>query len=338
MLLFACCKPDPVEDPSLKEIELSVPAHFPKPVIPADNPLTQAKIDLGKKLFFDPILSKDRSVSCSSCHLQANAFSDPRKISLGVNNVPGTRNAPPLFNLVYHKSFFWDGSNPMLETQALFPIEAPFEMNLPIDSAIARLKRHSEYPKLFAHAFGDSIGVSVKGLTDALSCYERSLLSTTSKYDRFIQAGFDSTVFTPVEWKGYKLFFAESAGAHAECFHCHNGPNMDDPEGKFRNNGLYLYYEDLGRYNVTGSPFDIGKFKVPSLRNVEYTAPYMHDGSLPTLEAVLDHYGSGGQLNQNRDVLMGNIILSAEEKQAIIAFLKTLSDPGLLTNPAYAPD
>ncbi|MEO1448235.1 MAG: cytochrome-c peroxidase, partial [Bacteroidota bacterium] len=224
-MLPGCGPDDPLLTPSRQVIELEVPDHFPKPEIPADNPLTQAKIDLGKKLFFDPILSSDGTISCSSCHDPALAFSDPRTVSLGVNDAPGERNAMALFNLVYHQSFFWDGSNPMLETQALFPIEAEFEMNTPIDTAVARLRAKEEYQRLFQIAFEDSI--SPKTLTYALSAYERSLISAGSKYDKFVEAGFDSTMLSESEWRGYKLYFSEVPGVgHPECFHCHGGFNF----------------------------------------------------------------------------------------------------------------
>ncbi|MEM7367561.1 MAG: cytochrome c peroxidase [Bacteroidota bacterium] len=336
-LLGAGCIGDDMVDDQLMEMELEVPDHFPLPEIPANNPLTPAKADLGKRLFFDPILSRDRNLSCGSCHFQEHAFADPRRLSLGTDSLPGSRNAPPLFNLVYHKSFFWDGANPSLEQQALFPIESHFELATPLPEVLRRLKADSDYPVLFHYTFGDTI--TAKYLVQALASFERTLISAGSKYDQFLATGLDSAIFSAQEWRGYKLFFSETdQDRHAECFHCHGGFNLDDPEGRFRNNGLYLAYEDDGRYLVTGDEFDRGKFKVPSLRNIEHTAPYMHDGSLATLEEVLDHYASGGHLHQNRDILMGMISIDSTQKQDILAFLKTLSDPGFLSNPAFRPD
>ena len=342
-LWLLACEPDsPLVAPTRQPVELVVPAHFPQPPVPATNVLTEAKIKLGKRLFFDPLLSQDMTISCGSCHPPENAFADPRPFSLGVGGVSGDepskrRNAPALFNVVYHQNFFWDGSNPSLETQILFPIESPFEMATKVDTVLRRLRAHPEYPRLFWQTFQDTI--SAKTLTDAIASYERSLISAGSKFDQFMAAGMDSSVFTPAEWRGYKLFFLESAANnHAECFHCHGGFNFDDPEGRFRNNGLYSFYQDFGRFNVTGNPLDVGRFKVPSLRNIEYTAPYMHDGSLETLEDVLAHYASGGQPHPNRDILIGNISMTLEEQQDIIAFLKTLSDPDFVNNPAHRPE
>ena len=336
-LVLAACKGDPPIPDDLQEVEIAVPDHFPAPVIPPDNSVTPAKIALGKKLFYDPMLSRDRDLNCASCHFAEHAFADPRRLSIGHGGAIGLRNAPPLFNLMYHQNFFWDGGNPSLETQALFPIESDFEMNLTIAELLERLKVDPDYPGEFEYVFGESI--TAKGVVQALSTFERTMISADSKYDRFVEAGFDSTVFSSAEWRGYQLFFTESAsGTHAECFHCHGGYNFDDPEGRFRNNGLYLDYADEGRYEITGDDRDKGKFKVPSLRNIEFTAPYMHDGSLATLEEVLEHYASGGQLHQNRDLLMGNISLDSLEQQDILAFLKTLSDPSFLTNPDYLVD
>ncbi len=331
------CKSDQPLDADLEEVQLEVPLHFPAPLIPKNNPLTPAKIGLGKKLFFDSILSQDQNLNCGSCHIQEYAFSDPRRLSIGTDSLKGTRNAPALINLTYHQTFFWDGASPSLELQALFPIESHFELASPLNEVLNRLKNHPEYPGLFKYVFRDTI--TAKGLVQAIASFERSLISGNSKYDRFISSGMDSTVFAEEEWKGYKLFFGENTSEkHAECFHCHGGFNFDDPEGRFRNNGLYLDYEDEGRYLVTGNDFDKGKFKVPTLRNIEYTAPYMHDGSFATLEEVLNHYANGGQLHQNRDILMGNISLDSAERRAIIMFVKTLSDITFLTTPEFQPD
>lgn len=336
VLVGTGCVGDDMVDDQLMEMELAVPDHFPIPEIPADNPLTPAKVDLGKRLFFDPILSRDGDLSCGSCHFQENAFADPKRLSIGTDGLLGLRNAPALFNLVYHQSFFWDGANPSLELQAIFPIESHFELASTVDEVLQRLKADPDYPRLFQYVYNDTI--TAKGLVQAIASFERTLISAGSKYDDFLASGLDSTIFTEQEWRGYKLFFSETdSDKHPECFHCHGGFNLDDPSGRFRNNGLYLDYEDEGRYLVTGSDFDRGKFKVPSLRNIEHTAPYMHDGSIATLEEVLDHYASGGQLHQNRDILMGNIAIDSLEKLDIIAFLKTLSDPGFLTNPDFQP-
>ena len=347
--------PDP-GDPNRPEvdtklIELEYPDHFPEPYIPTNNPLTQAKVDLGKKLFFDPILSSDKSLSCASCHFQANAFSDPRPFSVGVGGAVGEepqlrRNAPALFNLAWHPALFWDGAiedpnrrNDQLENQARVPIEATHELNSNWPLVLERLNQDPDYPDDFWRAFGDTI--TERYVLRALASFERTMVSTGSKYDQYIASGQDSTVFTASEWRGFKLFFAESGTRHAECFHCHGGFNFDDPAGQFRNNGVFDVYEDRGRILLTGNPFDEGKFKVPSLRNIEYSAPYMHDGSIATLEEVIDRYVEVGAPTYNRhpnaDLLIENIRITESDKTDLLAFLKALSDPGFINNPAFQP-
>ena len=172
----------------------------------------------------------------------------------------------------------------------------------------------------------------------AIATFERTMVSYNSKFDQYL-ASQDTSIFTASERRGFELYFTEEIGAkHAECFHCHGGFNLDEPTGAFRNNGLDENYEDLGRANVTQNNKDIGKFRVPSLRNSEFTAPYMHDGRFATLEEVLDHYASGGHPNFNRDPLLPNIQLNEQDKQDILNFLKTFSDPGFLTNPDFLPE
>lgn len=355
---WAACKPNPPEpvDPTKPEVDteivtLDYPDYFPEPYIPTANPLTQAKIDLGKQLFFDPILSSDSSLSCGSCHFQQNAFADPRPFSPGVGGATGTRpelrrNAPPLFNLAWNISLFWDGAiedetnrNDQIENQSRVPIEAPHEMNGNFPEIMERLKAHPDYPDAFWRAFGDT--VTERYIMQALASFERTMISTGSKWDEFMRKGQDSTVFTESEWRGYKLYFAETGDKHAECFHCHGGFNFDDPAGQFRHNGFFDVYDDAGRFLLTGNPFDEGKFKVPSLRNIEYTAPYMHDGSVATLEEVIDRYlevgHAGYDRHPNADLLISNIKYSESDKADLLAFLKALSDPGFLANSDFQP-
>jgi len=355
VMLVGCMGNDPTEDlrgpVDTEEIALVYPDYFPAPDLPENNPLTATKVKLGKMLFFDPILSKDNSVSCASCHFQENAFSDPRPFSPGVGGVIGgeaflRRNAPPLFNLAWHTSLFWDGAiedetetYDLMENQVRVPIEADHEMDSDFETVISRLSAIQEYQDMFWQAFGDTI--TELRIMQAIASYERTLISAGSKYDQFVAAGFDSTVFTSSEWRGYKLYFAESGERHAECFHCHGGFNFDDPSGEFRGNGIFDDYEDFGRFNITGNQFDFGNFKVPSLRNIEYTAPYMHDGSVQSLEEVLDLYVSASEndrLPLYVDPLISNIVLTEQDKGDIVAFLKTLSDPSFLTNPDFGPE
>lgn len=335
------------------EIELMRPPGFPPPDIPADNPLTATKVALGKRLFFDPSLSADGTVSCGSCHFQEHAFADPRPASPGVGGVFGDephlrRNAPPLFNLAWHQTLFWDGrvEDPdrqydLLERQVPEPIEVAHEMNSSFELVINRLSQDSSYVNHFYRAFGDSI--TPLRIQQAIASFERTLISGGSKYDQFVASGFDSTTLTPSEYRGYKLFFLENAAGqrNAECFHCHGGYNFDDPTGALRNNGLLRFdYEDFGRYHATGRDNDYAKFKVPSLRNLAYTAPYLHDGSMDSLEEVIDRYIeiAGEAPTPGRDPLVGQILLTDQDKADLIAFLMTLNDPDFLTNPAFQPE
>jgi cytochrome c peroxidase len=338
MLVFSACREDPpppppgptTEDPmsklDLTPYELNLPPHFPQFPIPEDNDLTVAKVELGKKLFYDPVLSVDYSVSCASCHLQSHGFSDPNRVSLGVNGVPGTRQSMALSNLGYHPAFFWDGNTPTLEEQALVPIEADFEMNNTVEEAINRLNADEAYVEMFHTAFGAD--PDADNLAKALASFERSMISGSAPYDSFLLG--NRAALTPSQMRGYVIFNSEVA----ECFHCHNGHNFTDHS--FRSNGLKETYIDQGRAIVTGEDKDVGLFKVPSLRNIEYTAPYMHDGSLETLEEVIEFYMSGGSSHRNKDVLIRPFYLNPQEQQDLLNFLKSLSDKHFMTDPEFA--
>lgn len=341
--LFACEGEGPDKPPGIEvdrvPVELVVPNHFRTPEIPPDNPLTQAKIDLGKKLFYDPLLSRDKSVSCATCHPPEKAFSDPNALSIGIEDRESPRHGMALINLYYSNRFFWDGRKESLEDQALDPIFNPLEMDNTEEELIKRLNASEDYQKLFQRAFGDT--ASLPTVAKAIASFERTLISGKSKYDLFVETN-DTSVFTDAELRGFDLFFAERFNArHAECFHCHGGFNFDDranPAGPYRNNGLDEFYEDKGLALITQDAKDVGKFKVPTLRNIAFTAPYMHDGRFQTLEEVIDHYASGGMPHNNRDPLMNNIILDEQGKADVVAFLKTLSDPEFLSNPAFRPE
>lgn len=322
-LLFACQDLSSIPVPDL--YELKVPSHFPTPTIPDDKTLTAEKIALGRKLFFDPILSSDSTISCGSCHKQEKAFADDGQLSRGVENRPGTRNAPALINAVYGRSFFWDGSSPTLERQVLFPIESEVEMNSNMADVIAKLRKHVAYPGLFQAAFGE--GPTTDGLTDAIAAFERTLISVNASFDQFRQG--DSSAMSLSQYRGMELFFGEKA----ECFHCHGGFNFTDED--FHSNGLDVEPEDPGRWRLTGDESDRGLFKTPTLRNIEFTAPYMHDGRFETLESVIDHYASGGAAHLNKSPLIRQFVLSDGEKEDLIQFLKALSDPDFLANPDF---
>lgn len=302
---------------------LNLPTGFTPPPIPEDNPLSSAKIALGKRLFEDVILSSDSSISCRSCHLPQLAFTDGQRLSVGVEGRIGKRNTPTLTNLAWMPYFFMEGGSPTLELQMLGPIEEHHEMNLPFPLAVERIQNHPEYPKLFQEVFGK--GPTSFTLTRAIAAYERTLISGNSHYDLYMYGG-DSTVFSSSEKRGLALFNSEAL----HCNQCHSGFLLADYS--LQNNGIYELYEDEGRKRITGLKEDIGKFKVPTLRNIELTAPYMHDGSLASLEEVIEHYASGGKNHPNQSKFIRGFNISAEEKSDLISFLKALTDHKFCTN------
>lgn len=320
VMLFSCKKnEDPVQEISEgnKIIALPVPKGFLYPEVPVDNQPTKNRIELGKMLFFDPILSRDSSISCSTCHLQDKFFADNLKVSIGIEGRKGTRNAPSLINVAYQPTLFWDGGNPTLEQQVIAPIDNHDEFDFDVNAIVEKLKKHSTYPLLFHAAYNQE--PSVFALTRAIACFERTLIGGTSRYDDYIQNE-NKSALTESEIRGMNLFFSEEG----ECFHCHQGALFTD--FSFRNNGLYTQYADSGRSRITQELSDIGKFKVPSLRNIEMTAPYMHDGSLNSLEEVVEHYSSGGVKHPNKSPIIQPLKLNAEQKEDLIHFLKSLTD------------
>lgn len=324
LLLLAGCNGGHSENDGLPQTnehisnyEIKKPDHFPEIPIPEDNPMTEKKIELGKKLFFDPILSSDTTVSCASCHFSGYAFSDTVALSLGVENRTGKRNAPPLLNIAYASSFFRDGGAPTLEMQLITPIEDENEMNLDVNDAVERLKNNPIYVRMFEEVFNEP--PSLFGLTRSIAAYERTLISTGSKYDRYLQTN-DKSVFSEKEALGYELFTSNEL----KCTQCHSGFNLTN--NGFHNNGIYADYADFGRANLTLDSINIGEFRVPSLRNIAITGPYMHDGSFATLEEVITHYSNGGQKHKNQDSLINGFEITQTEKEALIAFLNTLTD------------
>ncbi len=314
---------------------LSIPAHFPQPLLPADNPLTVEGVALGRTLFFDDLLSRDESISCSSCHTSKHANSDSLRFSRGVDGTAGTRNSMPLFNLAWAHSMTWDGKRAKVRDQALAPISDAREMKLPIAEAIDRLKASPQYPELFARAFGTP-GVTPERLGLAIEQYLLTLISADSKFDRVL-AGREE--FTPPEARGLELFIKEYDPARnirgADCFHCHGGNLFTD--GQPKNNGLGVEADaDNGRMLVTGNRADAGKFKTPSLRNVALTAPYMHDGRFATLEEVVRHYSTGVHRSESLDPNLAKhpesgIGLSDDDIKALVAFLESLTDQSFET-------
>ena len=300
--------------------------------IPYDNQLTKARIDLGKKLFYDTMLSEDYSIACSSCHEPSLAFSDPRRlpISTGIHNRLGFRNAPTLTNVAFHPVLFWDGAAHTLEVQARSPIEDSQEMGLKIEEAAKRMNQNKGYVAMSHKAYGKAPDPSV--IVKALAAFQRTLISTRSRFDDYFYRG-DKSALDPREVKGFRLFHGK-----ARCFRCHYGDNLT----------TYMYYNiglpgaaddsDPGLMRVTGNRDDRGKFRTPTLRNVALTEPYMHNGSMRTLEEVVAHFNSGGIDVSNKADLMQPLGLTDEEQQAIVAFLKTLTDESFITNPEFLPD
>lgn len=301
---------------------------FPIPKLPTDFPLSNERVALGKRLFHDPLLSRSNTQSCATCHQTAHALSDPRRFSIGASGSTGTRNAMPLFNLAWKESFFWDGRAPSLRAQAVQPIQNPIEMHQSLPEAIAKLKR-ANYAPLFKAAFGtDELTEARLGIA-----LEQFLLTKTSFTSRFDLAAKGKAKLTDEEKRGFELFMTEfdprRGQKGADCFHCHGGALFTDH--RFHNNGL-KDDKDFGLEAVTGKTTDRNRFITPSLRNIALTAPYMHDGRFNTLEEVVEHYDHGIHRSATLDPNLAKhprqgLGLSKEDQAALVAFLKTLSDP-----------
>lgn len=309
-------------------VKLAFPAGWPAPAYELkEGALTREGIELGRRLFHDPILSKDSTISCSSCHLSYTAFSHvDHKLSHGVRDSIGTRNAPALMNLAWNKAFMWDGAVNHLDVQALAPIEHKAEMGEAIAHVVLKVQRSRTYRQLFRAAFGEE-QVTGERLLKALAQFQLTLISAGSKYDRVV-AGTDR--FTDQESNGYRLF-------KANCSACHTEPLFTD--GSFRNNGLApdSLLRDGGRIRITHDAKDSLCFKVPTLRNVEFSYPYMHDGRFKNLREVIAHYASG----IHRSATLAKeveepVVLTPNERTDLLAFLLTLTDRDFLLNPAHA--
>lgn len=326
------------EQPKLKPLYLpkkftpfkfTMGAQFPMPTLPNDNPLIEERVQLGTLLFHETALSRDNTISCASCHDQSAALTDPRRFSIGVAGGIGNRNAMPLFNLAWKQAFFWDGRAPSLRAQALMPITDHLEMDESLDQVAKKLSAIETYADAFERAFGspeitaEKIGLAV----------ENFLLTITSHDSKFDRATRGEETLSDEEKRGFELFMTEReprmGSMGGDCFHCHGGALFTDHQ--FRNNGLAISTEDLGRYKVTKASIDRGAFSTPSLRNIAITAPYMHDGRFGSLEEVLDHYSEGVQRTETLDPNLakhpnGGLHLTKDEKKDLISFLKTLTD------------
>ena len=342
-LIFLSCTKDKVDYAPTPYV-IDVPSHFPQMEIPTDNPMTEEGIELGRFLFYETKLSGDNSMSCSSCHLQANAFAENTSFSTGIDGISGNRNAMPLFNLGWEEFFFWDGRKTTLEEQILEPVPNPIEMHKEWKVAAYKLNTDVNYRNMFYRAFGEE-GIDSIKVSKAIAQFLRTIISSNSKFDVMYKYE-NSLPLSPSEnemlltveaeeWAGYDLFKSLNG---ADCFHCHNGPLMRVK--KFSNNGLDASFSDIGRALVTNDPNDEGKFKVPSLRNIELTAPYMHDGRFNTLDEVIEHYSSGIHVSSTIDPLIefasqGGVQLDAQEKFLIKKFLLTLTDTVFINNSNF---
>ncbi len=310
---------------------LPQPAGFSTPVLetaPPDNELTEERAQLGKRLFYDPVLSRDRTVSCSTCHRQEYGFSEPLALTEGIDGQLGTRNTPHLINLAWvNTGLFWDGRASTLEEQAIQPIENPLEMDLAVDRAVDRLKEDASYVSAFEEAY--AAPPSSERLAAAIASFVRTLVSAQSPFDRHL-AG-DDTALSASARRGFELFLSGETG----CFHCHSAETLTN-DGYF-NNGTFMEGGDVGRQSLTGRTGDLGKFRVPSLRNVAVTGPYMHDGSVATLSDVVEHYSAGGNGHPSTDVQIEPLDLSKADKDDLVAFLQSLTDEEFLTALRFQP-
>jgi len=351
--LWACKKEKQVQGTSFPTLTLpaidytygtdTFPAHFDGPPLNFINsinyPITNAGAKLGRVLFYDKLLSVTNTVACGSCHQQRFAFSDPQTFSPGVNGHITDRHSMAIFNTRYERRFFWDHRALTIEDQVLQPIQNPKEMGMSLTALVNKLEQTNYYPPLFEEAFGTP-EINTDRISIALGMFIQSIVTYKSKYDMGEQTGFAN--YTALEYDGYQLF---NSGVF-NCNHCHGTANFTF--GDILNNGIDSLSPtaDPGRGAITGDPSDIGKFKVPSLRNIALTAPYMHDGRFATLEQVVEHYNSGIRQHPNLDDrLTTNVTtggppkryhMTAYEKKALVAFLKTLTDEALTTEPKWS--
>ena len=343
----------------------NIPAWMPKPIVPADNPMNFQKVELGRHLFYEQRLSITGEFSCATCHLQKLAFTDGKTVAVGATGEKHPRNSMSLANIAYNPVLTW--ANPLitkLENQALVPIfgEHPVEMGMVgrEKQILAMLRDDAKYRQMFTDAFkNEKNPINLSNLTKALAAFQRSLISVSSPYDKY-RFGGDTNAISPAAKRGEKLFNSEDL----ECFHCHGGINFTDSvmheklafqEIAFHNTGLYNIdgkgaypANNTGVYEITSKPTDMGRFKAPTLRNIALTAPYMHDGSIATLEEVIDHYQAGGRTiktgefagigstNPFKSEFISGFKLSKSEKQDLLAFLRSLTDEEFIKNPAFS--
>lgn len=331
VLMYACRKND---EPQPEKISFKTPANFPAAIYQFENnTLTNEGFALGKKLFYDSRLSADKSVSCGSCHQQFAAFAQlDHPVSHGVNNCLGKRNAPVLFNLAWQREYFWDGGAKNLEIVPINAITDGCEMATDLNEIVRFLKNTTPYPQLFKAAFG-SDNINSQTFLKALAQFTATMVSANSKYDK-VMLNPQNNAFTDDELKGYQLF-------KDKCSNCHPEPLFTNLN--YASNGLDMHSDDEGRKRITGLASDDGKFRIPTLRNIVLSTPYMHDGRFATLTEVVEHYNSGVKNTSNlaadlkKNGTLG-IALTTIEKQQLISFLKTLTDDEFIKNPLFSED
>lgn len=322
--------------------ELNLPDWLPIPIIPEDNPMTAEGVELGRYLFYDPILSSDSSISCFSCHQHDKGFTDGLTNSTGVLGQSTRRSSMSLVNLVFYGDHFsWDGHAESIEEVVSAAVELPVELNESWPNVLEKLRRSERYPAMYRQAFGIERRreITEEMTAKAIGQFVRSIVSGNARFDRVVWL--NDGWLTESEERGRQLFFLEQidqSEQHPGCSHCHFNPLYTNHD--FRNNGIedvpsLLDFPDQGRGAVTGNKYDNGKFKVPTLRNIALSAPYMHDGRYATLGEVLDHYSSGGHGVANEDVNIRPFDLTPRQKQDMINFLHTLTDEEFVNNPAY---
>ncbi len=305
---------------------MQIPQGFPAINFPEGNEFTKERWNLGKKLFFEKALSNNYNISCGSCHKPELAFSDLQAFSIGDENILGKSNAPTLTNIAYQPYYTRAGGVPTLEMQVLVPIQEHDEFNSNIVDLAERLKKMPEYADAAKQCYNRELDPFV--ITRAIANFERSIISGNSTYDKFAFQG-QNNVLNSSEKNGMNLFFSE----RANCSKCHSGFNFTNYE--FMNNGLYEVYADSGRKRLTKLDSDLALFKVPTLRNVGITAPYMHNGALQTLEEVVAHYNRGGAAHIHKSELVKPLSLSIQEQKDLVAFLKCLTDLEFITNKNF---
>jgi cytochrome c peroxidase len=322
----ACAKIEQQVEP-VDDFSQNLPLGFPALPVPTDNPMSAAKIELGRHLFYEQRISKDLRVSCATCHNQPVAFTDTRRKSIGFNGDSTLRSAPTLTNVAYNQTLLWEGGVRSLEIQALGPIVNANEMNMIPDSVEGRLRQIPKYRGLFRNAWGDET-ITIDRVTKSIATFERTFISANSAFDQW-QRGNSSSI-TASAARGAALFFGEKG----DCWHCHGQFNLTT--NGFHNNAIdsSVTVPDLGRYRITNATRDIGKFKTPTLRNIALTNPYMHDGRFQTLEQVVRHYNSGGKPHPNKDPLMRPLGLTEADIQDLVQFLQSLTDDEFINNPA----